>query len=308
MSQAELAAWLESRDAHWCSQYQAAPAPAPDEESEIVAQFLAAPYPYQNDELGVVSATTSATYWPEPCHVTVTGPGAADTSNSNSSASGAGTGAYFFDSSGCSCVDDPIPPDPSPQPKRKVQAGWDGEDLGRHKKKSRASANHEKKAAPKTSQKCSQESSQLYLGIGPARPGTPAVSTASTASTSIAGCVPRVASSKHRKGVTAVVVVLRGQPSRDQVIVASHREHGIVALRKRRRERINERLKILQKLVPNGTKVDISTMLEEAVHYVRFLQQQIKMLSSDEMWMYAPIAYNGMSLGIDLKISPQRST
>ncbi|OEL14013.1 hypothetical protein BAE44_0024966 [Dichanthelium oligosanthes] len=45
-------------------------------------------------------------------------------------------------------------------------------------------------------------------------------------------------------------------------------------------------------------------MLEEAVHYVRFLQQQIKMLSSDEMWMYTPIAYNGMSLGIDLKISP----
>ena len=33
---------------------------------------------------------------------------------------------------------------------------------------------------------------------------------------------------------------------------------------------------MLQKLVPNGTKVDISTMLEEAVHYVKFLQLQIK--------------------------------
>ncbi|PHU01119.1 Transcription factor bHLH84 [Capsicum chinense] len=44
--------------------------------------------------------------------------------------------------------------------------------------------------------------------------------------------------------------------------------------------------------------VDISTMLEEAVHYVKFLQIQIKLLSSDDMWMYAPIAYNGM--GIDL--------
>ncbi|KAM3338003.1 hypothetical protein P3S68_032329 [Capsicum galapagoense] len=64
------------------------------------------------------------------------------------------------------------------------------------------------------------------------------------------------------------------------------------------RERINERLRILQNLVPNGTKVDISTMLEEAVHYVKFLQIQIKLLSSDDMWMYAPIAYNGM--GIDL--------
>jgi hypothetical protein len=44
----------------------------------------------------------------------------------------------------------------------------------------------------------------------------------------------------------------------------------------KRRERINERLKILQNLVPNGTKVDISTMLEEAVHYVKFLQLQIR--------------------------------
>ncbi|KAJ8476877.1 hypothetical protein OPV22_020604 [Ensete ventricosum] len=74
---------------------------------------------------------------------------------------------------------------------------------------------------------------------------------------------------------------------------------------RKRRQRINERLRILQSLVPNGTKVDISTMLEEAVRYVKFLQLQIKLLSSDELWMYAPIAYNGMNLGFDLKISPQ---
>ncbi|KAK1276626.1 Transcription factor bHLH84 [Acorus gramineus] len=73
---------------------------------------------------------------------------------------------------------------------------------------------------------------------------------------------------------------------------------------RKRRERINERLRILQNLVPNGTKVDISTMLEEAVQYVKFLQLQIKLLSSDDLWMYAPIAYNGMDIGLDLKISP----
>ncbi|PAN50985.1 hypothetical protein GQ55_9G572400 [Panicum hallii var. hallii] len=73
---------------------------------------------------------------------------------------------------------------------------------------------------------------------------------------------------------------------------------------RKRRERINERLKILQNLVPNGTKVDISTMLEEAVQYVKFLQLQIKLLSSDDMWMFAPIAYNGVNVGLDLKISP----
>ncbi|CAK9155418.1 unnamed protein product [Ilex paraguariensis] len=73
---------------------------------------------------------------------------------------------------------------------------------------------------------------------------------------------------------------------------------------RKRRERINERLRILQNLVPNGTKVDISTMLEEAVHYVKFLQLQIKLLTSDDLWMYAPIAYNGMDMGLYQMISP----
>ncbi|GJT71781.1 Myc-type, basic helix-loop-helix domain-containing protein [Tanacetum coccineum] len=67
---------------------------------------------------------------------------------------------------------------------------------------------------------------------------------------------------------------------------------------RKRRERINERLRILQNLVPNGTKVDISTMLEEAVEYVKFLKLQIQLLSSDDKWMYAPIAYNGMDMGL----------
>ncbi|KAB5526606.1 hypothetical protein DKX38_020453 [Salix brachista] len=72
---------------------------------------------------------------------------------------------------------------------------------------------------------------------------------------------------------------------------------------RKRRERINERLKILQNIVPNGTKVDISTMLEEAVHYVKFLQLQIKLLSSDDLWMYAPLAYSGIDIGLDQKLS-----
>ncbi|KAG5581195.1 hypothetical protein H5410_051822 [Solanum commersonii] len=76
---------------------------------------------------------------------------------------------------------------------------------------------------------------------------------------------------------------------------------------RKRREKINQRLRILQSLVPNGTKVDISTMLEEAVQYVKFLQLQIKLLSSDDLWMYAPIAYNGMDIGLDLKIGTPKS-
>ncbi|MCL7047920.1 hypothetical protein MKW94_028723 [Papaver nudicaule] len=53
---------------------------------------------------------------------------------------------------------------------------------------------------------------------------------------------------------------------------------------KNRRERISERLKVLQDLVPNGTKVDLVTMLEKAISYVKFLQLQVKVLATDEFW------------------------
>ncbi|XP_071692889.1 uncharacterized protein [Rutidosis leptorrhynchoides] len=53
---------------------------------------------------------------------------------------------------------------------------------------------------------------------------------------------------------------------------------------KNRRERISERLKVLQDLVPNGSKVDLVTMLEKAISYVKFLQLQVKVLATDEFW------------------------
>jgi hypothetical protein len=43
-----------------------------------------------------------------------------------------------------------------------------------------------------------------------------------------------------------------------------------------RRERISERLKALQLLVPNGDKVDMVTMLEKAINYVQCLELQIR--------------------------------
>ncbi|CAL9088797.1 unnamed protein product [Musa textilis] len=49
-------------------------------------------------------------------------------------------------------------------------------------------------------------------------------------------------------------------------------------------ERISERLRTLQDLVPNGAKVDLVTMLETAINYVKFLQLQVKVLATDEFW------------------------
>ncbi|KAK0596286.1 hypothetical protein LWI29_014369 [Acer saccharum] len=64
--------------------------------------------------------------------------------------------------------------------------------------------------------------------------------------------------------------------------VASKDPQSIAA--KNRRERISERLKTLQELVPNGSKVDLVTMLEKAISYVKFLQLQVKVLATDEFW------------------------
>ncbi|KAA8530646.1 hypothetical protein F0562_005420 [Nyssa sinensis] len=66
----------------------------------------------------------------------------------------------------------------------------------------------------------------------------------------------------------------KSTPSKDPQSIAA----------KNRRERISERLKILQDLVPNGSKVDLVTMLEKAISYVKFLQLQVKVLATDEFW------------------------
>lgn len=48
---------------------------------------------------------------------------------------------------------------------------------------------------------------------------------------------------------------------------------------RRRRDRINEKMKALQELIPNSNKTDKASMLDEAIEYLKMLQVQLQMMS-----------------------------
>uniref|UniRef100_A0A7N0T3Y5 BHLH domain-containing protein n=1 Tax=Kalanchoe fedtschenkoi TaxID=63787 RepID=A0A7N0T3Y5_KALFE len=69
---------------------------------------------------------------------------------------------------------------------------------------------------------------------------------------------------------------------------------------KRRRSRINEKLKALQKLIPNSNKSDKASMLDEAIEYLKQLQLQVQMLSMRKGVSLHPLCMPGVAQSLHL--------
>ncbi|XP_054780127.1 transcription factor UNE10-like isoform X2 [Prosopis cineraria] len=83
---------------------------------------------------------------------------------------------------------------------------------------------------------------------------------------------------------------------------------------RKRRDKINQRMKTLQKLVPNSSKTDKASMLDEVIDYVKQLQAQVQMinrmslssmmlpmtLQQQQLQLMSMMTAMGMGLGMDI--------
>ncbi|KAH9610565.1 hypothetical protein KSS87_022646 [Heliosperma pusillum] len=77
---------------------------------------------------------------------------------------------------------------------------------------------------------------------------------------------------------------------------------------RRRRDRINEKMRALQELIPNCNKVDKASMLDEAIEYLKTLQLQVQMMSMGAgLYMQPMMLPPGMGMGMGFGMNPFQS-
>ncbi|CAM8926523.1 unnamed protein product [Rhodiola kirilowii] len=72
---------------------------------------------------------------------------------------------------------------------------------------------------------------------------------------------------------------------------------------RKRRDKINQRMKTLQKLVPNSNKTDKASMLDEVIEYLKQLQAQVTMINRMNMnmpQMMMPMTLNQQALQMSM--------
>ncbi|XP_002984591.2 transcription factor PIF3 [Selaginella moellendorffii] len=71
---------------------------------------------------------------------------------------------------------------------------------------------------------------------------------------------------------------------------------------RKRRDRINERMKALQELIPNSNKTDKASMLDEAIEYLKLLQHQLQMMSMRSGMMFPMVPPVSSPYGVGVRL------